>query len=372
MGLPLNLRSLLDTPDEKKLPVIERPQSSMGCGDSKGADASVELDDDVDPLVIEEALKQAAEAVQAAASAAEAAQAGAQRAAEAARAAAAATALVAEAVGPAAAAAATKAFQAAAQDGRQQDGMPPMITPPRAGSPSPRDELSPRVRRPSIPKQESFGHRTHDQEVVEFEDEPDTPDDSETEASDVESLDRVPVTPSTPSTPPPARNGGFKPRGPSPLALSAAAVPPVPIRDQVQRALLTRARAHARRHTHTRACTRTRTHTHARAHKRASQVTGGPSRSCAAAPLHALRPCTAAPLHALPLRPRCAGPVGSAGRDLGGRAPIHCRAGGGHGGAAVEDAAGGAAHSSPSPLTPHPSPLTPHPNPLPLPTDDSP
>ena len=365
--------------------MIERPQSSMGCGDSKGADASVELDDDVDPLVIEEALKQAAEAVQAAASAAEAAQAGAQRAAEAARAAAAATALVAEAVGPAAAAAATKAFQAAAQDGRQQDGMPPMITPPRAGSPSPRDELSPRVRRPSIPKQESFGHRTHDQEVVEFEDEPDTPDDSETEASDVESLDRVPVTPSTPSTPPPARNGGFKPRGPSPLALSAAAVPPVPIRDQVQRALLTRARAHARRHTHTRACTRTRTHTHARAHKRASQVTGGPSRSCAAAPLHALRPCTAAPLHGCAparLRPCTRCPCAPAVQAQSAALVAIWEAE--HRFTAEQEAAMAALrwkmlqagllipHPHPSPLTPHPSPLTPHPNPLPLPTDDSP
>ena len=218
----------------------------MGCSGSKGADASVELDDDVDPLVIEEALKQAAEAVQAAASAAEAAQAGAQRAAEAARAAAAAAALVAEAAGPAAAAAATKAFQQrAAQEGRQPIVPPPIIMPPRAWSPSPRDELSPRVRRPSIPKQESFGHRTHDEEVVEFEDEPDTPDDSEAEASDAEWPERVPVTTSTPMTlaaahtpGTPGRNGGFKPRGPSPLALSAAAVPPVPIRDQAQSAAL--------------------------------------------------------------------------------------------------------------------------------------
>ena len=260
----------------------------MGCGDSKGADASVELADDVDPLVIEEALKQAAEAVQAAASAAEAAQAGAQRAAEAARNAAAAAALVAEAAGPAAAAAATKAFQVAhpAQDGRQQVVMPPMIMPPRAWSPSPRDELSPRVRRSSTPNQESFGHRTHDEEVAEFEDEPDTPDESEAEASDVEFSERVPLTPSTPLNPP-ARNGGFKPRGPSPLAVSAAAVPPVPIRDQVQRALL----AHAHTHAHTR--THSHTHSHVRrAHTRTPQVTGGSSRPCAPAPLHG---CTAAP-----------------------------------------------------------------------------
>ena len=202
----------------------------MGCGGSKGADASVELDDDVDPSVLEQSLKQAAEAVQAAASAAEAARAGAQRASEAARAAAAAAALVAEAAGPAAAAAAAKAFQAAQEE--QQSVMPP-----RARPPSPSDELSPRVRRPSTAKQESFGHRTHDEEVFEFEDEPDTPDDSETEASDVESLDRLPVTPSVPSAPPPARNGSFKPRSSSPLAASVAAVPPVPIRDQVQRAL---------------------------------------------------------------------------------------------------------------------------------------
>ena len=204
----------------------------MGCGGSKGADASVELDDDVDPSVLEESLKQAAEAVQAAASAAEAARAGAQRASEAARAAAAAAALVAEAAGPAAAAAAAKAFQAAQEE--QQSVMPP-----RARPPSPSDELSPRVRRPSTAKQESFGHRTHDEEASddEFVDEPDTPDDSETEASDVESLDRLPVTPSVPSAPPPARNGSFKPRSSSPLAASVAALPPVPIRDQVQRAL---------------------------------------------------------------------------------------------------------------------------------------
>ena len=201
----------------------------MGCGGSKGADASVELDDDVDPSVLEQSLKQAAEAVQAAASAAEAARAGAQRASEAARAAAAAAALVAEAAGPAAAAAAAKAFQAAQEE--QQSVMPPRARP------SPSDELSPRVRRPSTAKQESFGHRTHDEEFFEFEDEPDTPDDSETEASDVESLDRVPVTPAVPSAPPPARNGSFKPRSSSPLAASVAAVPPVPIRDQVQRAL---------------------------------------------------------------------------------------------------------------------------------------
>ena len=207
----------------------------MGCGGSKGADASVELDDDVDPSVLEESLKQAAEAVQAAASAAEAARAGAQRASEAARAAAAAAALVAEAAGPAAAAAAAKAFQAAQEE--QQSVMPP-----RARPPSPSDELSPRVRRPSTAKQESFGHRTHDEEDLEFVDEPDTPDDSETEASDVESLDRLPVTPSVPSAPPPARNGSFKPRSSSPLAASVAAVPPVSIRDQVQRAL---ARIHA-------------------------------------------------------------------------------------------------------------------------------
>ena len=209
----------------------------MGCGGSKGADASVELDDDVDPSVLEESLKQAAEAVQAAASAAEAARAGAQRASEAARAAAAAAALVAEAADPATAAAAAKAFQAAQEE--QQSVMPP-----RARPPSPSDELSPRVRRPSTAKQESFGHRTHDEEASddEFVDEPDTPDDSETEASDVESLDRVPVTPAVPSAPPPARNGSFKPRSSSPLAASVAAVPPVSIRDQVQRAL---ARIHA-------------------------------------------------------------------------------------------------------------------------------
>ena len=204
--------------------------AAMGCNGSKGADASVELDDDVDPSVLEESLKQAAEAVQAAASAAEAARAGAQRASEAARAAAAAAALVAEAAGPAAAAAAAKAFQAAQQE--QQSVMPP-----RARPPSPSDELSPRVRRPSTAKQESFGHRTHDEEAFEFVDEPDTPDDSEIEASDVESLDRVPVTPAVPSAPPPARNGSFKPRSSSPLAASVAALPPVPIRDQVQRAL---------------------------------------------------------------------------------------------------------------------------------------
>ena len=257
----------------------------MGCGDSKGADASVELADDVDPLVIEEALKQATEAVQAAASAAEAAQAGAQRAAEAARNAAAAAALVAEAAGPAAAAAATKAFQVAhpAQDGRQQVVMPPMIMPPRAWSPSPRDELSPRVRRSSTPNQESFGHRTHDEEVAEFEDEPDTPDESEAEASDVEFSERVPLTPSTPLNPP-ARNGGFKPRGPSPLAVSAAAVPPVPIRDQVQRALLA-AHTHAFTHTHTFTHTLTRaarTYTHTPSHRWLEP----PLRPCAPARLH--------------------------------------------------------------------------------------
>ena len=242
----------------------------MGCGGSKGADASVELDDDVDPLVLEQSLKQAAEAVQAAASAAEAARAGAQRASEAARAAAAAAALVAEAAGPAAAAAAAKAFQAAQQE--QQSVMPP-----RAQPPSPSDELSPRVRRPSTAKQESFGHRTHDDEAFdhddeafEFVDEPDTPDDSETEASDIESLDRLPVTPSVPSAPPPARNGSFKPRSSSPLAASTAAVPPVPIRDQVQRA----------------------------AHSRTPQVTEGPCNAapCNAAPLALLHPYNAAPL----------------------------------------------------------------------------
>jgi len=93
------------------------------------------------------------------------------------------------------------------------------------------------VRRSSAPNLESFGHRTHDEEVAEFEDEPDTPDESEAEASDAEFSERVPLTPSTPLNPP-ARNGGFKPRGPSPLALSAAAVPPVPIRDQAQSAAL--------------------------------------------------------------------------------------------------------------------------------------
>ena len=235
----------------------------MGCNGSKGADASVELDDDVDPSVLEQSLKQAAEAVQAAASAAEAARAGAQRASEAARAAAAAAALVAEAAGPAAAAAAAKAFQAAQQE--QQSVMPP-----RARPPSPSDELSPRVRRPSTAKQESFGHRTHDEEAFEFVDEPDTPDDSETEASDVESLDRLPVTPSVPSAPPPARNGSFKPRSSSPLAASVAAVPPVPIRDQVQRA----------------------------AHSRTPQVTEALAmlHPCNAAPLAMLHPYNAAPL----------------------------------------------------------------------------
>ena len=213
-------------------------------------------------MVIEEALKQATEAVQAAASAAEAAQAGAQRAAEAARNAAAAAALVAEAAGPAAAAAATKAFQVAHPE---QDGRQPMIMPPRAWSPSPRDELAPRVRRSSAPNLESFGHRTHDEEVAEFEDEPDTPDESEAEASDAEFSERVPLTPSTPLNPP-ARNGGFRPRGPSPLALSAAAVPPVPIRDQVQRALLAHAHTHTRTHTLTRARARTYTRTHTRTH----------------------------------------------------------------------------------------------------------
>ena len=325
---------------EKKLCEHAHALDRMGCGDSKGADASVELADDVDPLVIEEALKQAAEAVQAAASAAEAAQAGAQRAAEAARNAAAAAALVAEAAGPAAAAAATKAFQVAhpAQDGRQQVVMPPMIMPPRAWSPSPRDELSPRVRRSSTPNQESFGHRTHDEEVAEFEDEPDTPDESEAEASDVEFSERVPLTPSTPLNPP-ARNGGFKPRGPSPLAVSAAAVPPVPIRDQVQRALLAHAHTHTRTHTFTHTLTRARARTYTRTHTRAHIHAHLKSPVARAAPAP-LRPCTAARL-----RPRCAGPVCSAGRDLGGRAPIHCRAGGGHGGAAREDAPGGAAHS---------------------------
>ena len=207
----------------------------MGCGGSKGADASVELGDDVEPSVLEQSLKQAAEAVQAAASAAEAARAGAQRASEAARAAAAAAALVAKAAGPAAAAAAAaaKAFQAAQEE--QQSVMLPRGD--AAASLLPSDELSPRVRRPSTAKQVSFGHRIHDEEVFEFEDEPDTPDDSETEASDVESLDRMPVTPSVPSAPPPARNGGVKPRTSSPLAVSVAAGSPVPIRDQVQRAL---------------------------------------------------------------------------------------------------------------------------------------
>ena len=306
----------------------------MGCGDSKGADASVELADDVDPLVIEEALKQATEAVQAAASAAEAAQAGAQRAAEAARNAAAAAALVAEAAGPAAAAAATKAFQVAHPE---QDGRQPMIMPPRAWSPSPRDELAPRVRRSSAPNLESFGHRTHDEEVAEFEDEPDTPDESEAEASDAEFSERVPLTPSTPLNPP-ARNGGFRPRGPSPLALSAAAVPPVPIRDQVQRALLAHAHthhAHTHTHTHTHTLTHTLTLSHTHTHVRARAHTHVRT--------HA-RTYTHTSSHPR-LRPRCAGPVCSAGRDLGGRAPIHCRAGGGHGGTAREDAPGGAAHS---------------------------
>ena len=305
----------------------------MGCGGSKDADASAELCD-VDPLVVEEALKQATEAVHAAARAAEAAEAGAQKAAEAARAAAAAAALTAEAAGPAAAAA-VEAFLAA------QDGRPPLILPlPTRWTPSPREIAPPRVlsRAGSL---NAVPHRTHDEGADEFEDEPDTPDESEVGADD-DPLE--PTTPITPLPPPAAAHtahtsarNGFKPWDSS----STATVPPVTIRDQARRALLpphacttrsdtythARARAHIQTHNAPHTHTTHTTHTHTHAHAHTQKVVGSPSRTSAATLLHCCAP------HGW-LRSCPVGPDRGAGCDLGGRATVHARAGGGHGGAA--------------------------------------